>query len=136
MNPICGPIAATRERFSPRERRGAAVGRELLVEVADEADLHGLGHELRRPPVEMPVDAILIVGARIDEIVGQPGDHGKFVACLGIGIRVPDTAIDGTVAYFDICQAVCIVGADRNVSGPVDHPGIDPVWFQRSEVCG
>src|SRR6202008_34174 len=39
----------------------AAVAADLLVEVTHEADLDLLGQELRRAPVEMHVDAILVL---------------------------------------------------------------------------
>src|SRR5262249_32270766 len=38
---------------------GATVATQLSVDVADEPDLKLLGQELRRPPIEMHVDAVL-----------------------------------------------------------------------------
>ena len=43
-----------------------------------------LGQELRRTPIEMPIDAVLIIRVRIDEIVGKPGHQGKLMSRLGI----------------------------------------------------
>ncbi len=44
---------------------GAAVARQLIVNVADQTNLNLLGHKLRRAPIEVHVDAILILGRRI-----------------------------------------------------------------------
>ena len=40
---------------------GAVVAGKLLVGVADEADLPLLGEELRRAPIEVHVDAVLVL---------------------------------------------------------------------------
>src|SRR5262245_41917640 len=45
------------EIAEPRARSGIAG--ELVIEIADPADEHLLGQELRGAPVEMPVDAVL-----------------------------------------------------------------------------
>ena len=50
---------------------GAAVATDLFVHVADDADLNLLGQELRRAPIEMHVDAVLVLGRLIGEIVGE-----------------------------------------------------------------
>jgi hypothetical protein len=63
------PEHARLERAEPCA--GAAVAGELLIGVADEADKELLAEELRRAPVEMGVDAVLVIGIRIDEVVGQ-----------------------------------------------------------------
>jgi hypothetical protein len=46
---------------------GAAVAADLLVHVAHHPDLKLLGQELRRGPVEMHVDAVLILGRLVLE---------------------------------------------------------------------
>jgi hypothetical protein len=56
----------------------SAIGGELLVEIADSPDVHLLGDELGQAPIEVPVDAILIVCFGILEIVGEAGDRGEF----------------------------------------------------------
>src|SRR5262245_33020092 len=52
-----------------------AVARDLIVEVSDESKLPFLGQELRDAPIEMHVDAILVVSVRILEIVSE-AEHG------------------------------------------------------------
>src|SRR6516162_4313617 len=50
---------------------GAGVATQLSVDIADDANLNLLGQELRRAPIEMHVDAILILGRLVGEIVGE-----------------------------------------------------------------
>src|SRR5262245_40540541 len=47
---------------------GAAVAADLLVEVTHETDLPLLGQELRHAPVEVHVDATLILSSRVYEV--------------------------------------------------------------------
>src|SRR5258706_4228400 len=47
---------------------GAAVATELIVDIADYADLNLLGQELRRAPIEVHVDAVLVIGGLVREI--------------------------------------------------------------------
>src|SRR5215472_3601699 len=49
----------------------AGVATQLSVDIADDADLNLLGQELRRAPIEMHVDAVLILSRLIGEIVGE-----------------------------------------------------------------
>src|SRR5215469_12075910 len=53
---------------------GSAVTADLLIEVADNADQKLFRQELRCLPVEMKVDAILVIGGRIFQIVGKARD--------------------------------------------------------------
>ena len=78
------------------------VGADLIEEIADCANLQGLGHKLRCAPVEMPIDAVLIAGMRIPEIVGKPGHDRKLVPGFLIEICLADTAIDGAMADAEI----------------------------------
>src|SRR6266487_3825796 len=50
---------------------GAAVAADLLIDVAYRSDLKLLSQELRRGPIEMHVDAVLILGRLVLEIVGE-----------------------------------------------------------------
>src|SRR5882757_10582875 len=52
-------------------RRLAEVIGDLLVGIADEADEHLLRQEVRHAPVEMEIDAALLLRVRILEIVGK-----------------------------------------------------------------
>ena len=40
------------------------IGGQLIIEIADRANLQGLRHKLGCAPVKMPIDSILITGAR------------------------------------------------------------------------
>src|SRR5262249_26802715 len=48
---------------------GPAIAARLIVEVAHQADLEPLGQKPRRAPIEMHIDAVLILGGRIEEVV-------------------------------------------------------------------
>jgi hypothetical protein len=52
----------------------------------------------------MKVDAVLVIGGGVDEIVGEARDRGKFLARLGVEIGVADAAIDRAVSDADIGQ--------------------------------
>src|SRR5262245_35041743 len=51
------------------------VSRDLLVKIADDANVDGLAYELRCPPIEVEVDAVAVLRVRIDKAIGQAG-HG------------------------------------------------------------
>jgi len=50
---------------------GAAVAADLFIDIADHTHPDLLGEELRRGPIEMHVDAVLILRRLIGEIVGE-----------------------------------------------------------------
>src|SRR6516165_877569 len=50
---------------------GAGVATQLSVDIADDTHLDLLSQELRRTPIEMHVDAVLILGRLIGEVVGE-----------------------------------------------------------------
>src|SRR5580704_16140553 len=54
----------------------SAVTGKLLVEITDSAYVNLFRQELRHSPVEVPVDAVLIIRVRILEIGCQAGDGG------------------------------------------------------------
>jgi hypothetical protein len=56
----------------------------LLVGIGDRAELELLGHELRRTHVEMHVDAVLVLGEVVLEIVREAEHGGEFVPGLRI----------------------------------------------------
>ena len=62
MKPSCGPTPTTCDWKQPDPIAGAAVATDFFVNVADQSDLKLLGQELRRAPIEMHVDAVLILG--------------------------------------------------------------------------
>src|SRR6266508_711236 len=100
---------------------GTAVATDLLVHVAHESDLKLLGQELRRAPIEMHVDAVLVLGRLIGEIVGEAEHAGEFMPGLRIEIGVAAAAIDCPMSDADIREARRIVGSDRDVPGDVGH---------------
>jgi len=55
----------------------AAAAGELVVHIADRANQHLLGDKLRRTPVQVKVEAVLIVGVGIDVVVGE-ADGGEM----------------------------------------------------------
>ena len=73
----------------------ATVGTDLLIEITDSPYEYLFGQELRSGPIQVPIDAALVICTRIDEVVGQSGYRRKFVAGLGIKVRIsppPSTA--------------------------------------------
>ena len=102
-------------------RAGAAVTCELLKEISGKSDLHILAHELRCAPVDMKVDAVLVLQVRVDEVVRQAPDDGKFVSGLWIEIGVADTAVQRHKTKTEIGKARMIVSTTRDISGEIDH---------------
>src|SRR5262245_63334361 len=76
---------------------GAAVAADLLIGVADQADKTLLADELRRAPVEVHVDALVILRVHVLEIVGE-AEHGrKLAAGLRIEVGIGAAGIDRVV---------------------------------------
>src|SRR5271168_5282074 len=73
----------------------------------------------------MPVDAVLITGAGVGEIVGKAGHRGEFVSSPGIEVGVARSAVGGAVADADICKIARTIVADGDVARSIDHPVID-----------
>ena len=73
----------------------------------------------------MPVDAVLVAGARIEKVVGQSGHHGELMASLRVEIGIARTTVSGTVADAKVREVAGIVVADRDVPHPVNHPVVD-----------
>jgi class 3 adenylate cyclase len=83
----------------------AAVATDLLIHVAHKSDLKLLGQELRRAPIEMHVDAVLILGRLVGEIVGEAEHSREFVPGLRIEISVAAASVDRPVPDANIRQA-------------------------------
>ena len=66
---------------------GAAIPGELLKEIS------GNAQELRCSPVDMEVDAILVLQVVVDEVVRQASDGRKFMS--GFGIEMPTSTCRG-----------------------------------------
>jgi hypothetical protein len=78
----------------------------LIIEVADRTDVQALRQELRKSPVEVHVDAILIVRVWVDEIVGEAKDRREFVTGLRIEIGVAATGIDRPMPNTNVREAI------------------------------
>src|SRR6516164_2105715 len=100
-----GPAASHARLETTDFVANSAVARDLIEEISSHADLPLLGQELRRCPVEMKVYSVLIVGRRIDEIIGKTCHRGKFISSLLIEIRIAATSIDGPMSKTQIGQA-------------------------------
>ena len=82
---------------------------------------------MRHAPVEMEIDAALILRIGVLEIVGEAADAGEFRACRRVQIGVAGAEVDGAVTDADIGEPVGIVIADGNVTGTVHHVIVDAV---------
>src|SRR5262249_17778744 len=96
---------------------GAAVAADLPVDVADRAELKLLVQELRRTPIEMHVDAVLVLGRLVLEIVGEAEHAREFVPGLRIEIGIAAPGVDRAVPDAEIREAGRVVGPDRYVAG-------------------
>ena len=59
---------------------------DLLISIPNETNENLLGEKLRQSPVNVEVDAILVLRILILEIVGKAGDGGEFVPCCRIEV--------------------------------------------------
>jgi hypothetical protein len=125
INPTCGPHSNHAGFEAADMIARPAVTTDFIIDVTDEADLKLLGQELRRAPIEMHVDAVLILGRLIGRIVGEAEHAGEFVAGLLIEIRVAEPGIDRAVPDADIRQPGRVVGSDRYIPRDIDHVVVD-----------
>jgi hypothetical protein len=75
----------------------AAVAADFLVGITHEPHLNLLGQELRRAPIEVQVDAILLLCCSIFEIICKPKHARELVAGGRIEISVATACVDRTV---------------------------------------
>lgn len=82
----------------------AEVVGELLVGVTDEADKELLRQETRDAPIEVEINAALILGVRILEIVGEATDAGKLgTRCrVQIGMPAPRSMAQQLSVFFEV----------------------------------
>src|ERR1700716_4256362 len=83
---------------------GSAISGDLVVGVTHEADKELLGQELRCTPVQVEVDAALILGGRILEIIGKARDGRKLMSCGWVEISIPAAGIDSSMTEAEIGQ--------------------------------
>src|SRR5262252_5659515 len=115
------PRAHNRRLEAAHVVAGAGVATDLLVDVADGTDKNVFRYELRRAPIEMHVDAVLILGRLIGEIVGEAEHARELVPRLRIEISVARAGIDRAVPNADIRETGGVVGSDRHAAGDVGH---------------
>src|SRR5262249_50339812 len=72
----------------------ADVGGEVVIPIADAADLKLFRDKLRGAQIDMHADAVLVVGIRIPEIVGEADHRRELVPGLLVEIGVAAAAID------------------------------------------
>ena len=60
-------------------------------------------------------------------IVSKPRHRGKFVSGFLIEICVTDADIGGAMADAEISEPRRIIGADRDVTHPINHPIVHAV---------
>ena len=73
---------------------GPTVTSDLVVEIADSSSKKLFRKKLRRTPVHMQVNAVLIVGACVHEIVSKARDYRKFVPLCWVEIGVAYATIE------------------------------------------
>jgi hypothetical protein len=56
----------------------------LLIDISDKANKNLLREKLGSPPVDMEIDAVLIIRVVIFEIVGKSGNGREFVPDAGL----------------------------------------------------
>ena len=102
--PICGPMP-TEWPLNWKPGAGAAVARDLLVDITGQADMHALADELRHRPVEMQVDAVAILQRVVHPAVGEARDRGQLMPGLRIEVGVAEAAVDRGVARAQVGEA-------------------------------
>src|SRR6185369_14430860 len=80
----------------------AAVAGQLLVPIANKSDLPLLGQELRCTPIQMHIDAVLIIRIPVFEVVSEAECRGKFASGLLVEVSIGTASIDCVVPYTDI----------------------------------
>src|SRR6187402_1549651 len=97
------------------------VVRDLLIGVSHEADENLFRKKLGDAPVEMEIDAVLILRVLVLEVVGNASDRGKFLTGRRIEKGVSAAAIDCGMTDTEIGEATGIVGTHRDVAGHIRH---------------
>src|SRR6185436_14001417 len=87
----------TRAEAAERSRRAEIVG-DLLEVIAGDTELKLLGEKVGGAPVDVEVDAVLVLGISVLEIVGEAGDRREFVAGLRIEVGVAGAVVDRAMA--------------------------------------
>src|SRR6185312_646759 len=114
-----------------RSRRSGIVC-DLLEVIADQAELHLRSEEVRRGPVDVKVDAVLIPCVFVLEVVGEAGNHRELVAGLRVEIGIATAPVDRAVPDAHIGEAFRVVITDRHIALEIGHHVVGAeVPFQR-----
>src|SRR5262245_60436673 len=73
----------------------------------------------------MKIDAVLVIGAGVDQIVGESCHRGKLMSGLLIKVGIAEAAVGGAVSDAEIGEAGRVVDADRNVTRSIEHEVVD-----------
>jgi len=98
---------------------------DLLIHISHQTDKKLLREKLRSTPVDVKIDAVLVLRVLVLEIVGKSRDGREFVARCRIEVGVATAAVDRGVANAEIGETRRIVGADGNVSRHIGHEVVD-----------
>lgn len=103
----------------------AKVTGDLLIGIAHQANEELLGQKLGCAPIQMEVDAVLILRILILEIVGEAGDSRKFTTGLRIEVGIAATAVDGSVTDAEIGEADRALRPNGNIARHIGHEIVD-----------
>src|SRR5215470_6856234 len=105
----------------PRRLAAAAVGSQLIIGVADQAQLPVRVQGLRQSEVQMAVESVPVVRRRVLEVVGEARDRAQLVSALLVQVSVSVAAVDSPVVEAEVGEAVDLVRARRRVGEQVRH---------------
>ena len=80
--------------------------RDLLVIISDEAHEDLLRQKFRSAPVDMKIDAVLVLRILVLQIVRESRHCGKFVARHRIEIGIAPATVDRAMTDADVGEAV------------------------------
>src|SRR5450432_1348212 len=86
------PDAGDARLDGAEEGCGSTIRRNLFIDIADGTDEYLLGQKLSGRHIHVKVDPVLIIGSRIDQVVGKASDGRKFVARLRVEVGVAAAA--------------------------------------------
>ena len=63
----------------------------------------------------MEIDAVLIIGVGVCEVVGEAEHGGELPAALRVEVRVPTAAVHGPVTRPDVGEAARLIENERSI---------------------
>src|SRR3984957_21354013 len=91
----------------------------LLKGITGDPNEELLREEVRGAPVKVEIDAALVLGIGVFEIVGQAGDAREFIPGGWIEVCVAVAGVDRAMAEADIGELRRIIFAGGNITGDV-----------------